>query len=96
MPRGDGTGPAGMGSMTVRGAGFCAGSAVPGSVNWGGRGWRHWFRATGLPCWMRFSGRPAPHPQADEISLRNRVQVLQEELDFIKKRLSETENGEQP
>jgi len=30
MPRGDGTGPRGMGRMTGRGAGFCAGYDVPG------------------------------------------------------------------
>ena len=56
MPRGDRTGPAGMGPMTGRGSGFCAGYSVPGFVNlawgrgggggWGrggrgGGGWRH-------------------------------------------------------
>lgn len=33
MPRGDGTGPMGMGSMTGRGAGFCAGHPVAGFMN---------------------------------------------------------------
>lgn len=33
MPRGDGTGPIGLGPMTGRGAGYCAGYAVPGFVN---------------------------------------------------------------
>ncbi len=33
MPRGDGTGPMGMGSMTGRGAGYCNGFAVPGYAN---------------------------------------------------------------
>ena len=33
MPGGDGTGPTGLGSMTGRAAAYCAGSAVPGSVN---------------------------------------------------------------
>ncbi len=33
MPRGDRTGPMGMGSMTGRGAGFCAGYGVPGTAN---------------------------------------------------------------
>ena len=33
MPRGDGTGPAGMGPMTGRAAGYCAGYGVPGYVN---------------------------------------------------------------
>jgi hypothetical protein len=47
MPFGDGTGPAAMGPMTGRGAGFCAGYGVPGYMNpapgqgfgpYGGRG----------------------------------------------------------
>ena len=39
MPRGDGTGPGGMGPMTGRATGFCAGYAVPGYANpVGGRG----------------------------------------------------------
>jgi hypothetical protein len=33
MPRGDRTGPGGMGPMTGRGAGYCAGYDVPGYVN---------------------------------------------------------------
>jgi len=33
MPFGDGTGPAGMGQMTGRAAGFCAGYPVPGYMN---------------------------------------------------------------
>ena len=73
MPGGDRTGPAGMGPMTGRGAGFCAGYPAPGYMNlipgrgffgWGrgggGRGHRHWFYATGLPGWQRTAyGYPA-------------------------------------
>ena len=33
MPAGDGTGPMGMGSMTGRAAGFCAGFGMPGYAN---------------------------------------------------------------
>lgn len=33
MPRGDGTGPAGMGPMTGRAAGYCAGYDRPGFAN---------------------------------------------------------------
>jgi len=33
MPRGDGTGPAGMGPMTGRAAGYCAGYGMPGYMN---------------------------------------------------------------
>jgi hypothetical protein len=40
MPGGDRTGPVGMGPMTGRGAGFCAGYSVPGYLNpIPGRGW---------------------------------------------------------
>ena len=65
MPGGDRTGPVGMGPMTGRAAGFCAGYSVPGYMNpvggrgywgWGrGGGWgrRNWFYATGLPGWAR-------------------------------------------
>ena len=72
MPGGDGTGPAGMGPMTGRAAGICAGYAAPGYVNriggqgyrgWGrggGRGRRNWYYGTGLPGWARAeSGWPA-------------------------------------
>jgi Family of unknown function (DUF5320) len=69
MPRGDGTGPMGMGPMTGRRGGYCAGYDMPGYANpafgrgyFGrgmgrgggrGRGFRHWFYATGLPFWAR-------------------------------------------
>ncbi|RQW83803.1 MAG: hypothetical protein EHM79_15270 [Geobacter sp.] len=33
MPRGDKTGPRGQGQMTGRGAGYCAGSGMPGYAN---------------------------------------------------------------
>jgi len=48
MPRGDGTGPAGMGPMTGRAAGFCAGYSVAGYANpVGGRGYGGWGRGRG-------------------------------------------------
>ncbi len=67
MPFGDGTGPNGMGPMTGRAAGYCAGYSMPGYMNpiggrgmamrrgggFGGRGYRHWYYATGLPFWAR-------------------------------------------
>lgn len=100
MPRGDGTGPAGMGPMTGRAAGFCAGYSVPGYMNpvggrgyWGrgrggGRGWRHWYYATGLPGWARapmgtpaWGGPVAPYaPQAGPIA-----PTAEQELDGLKK-----------
>ena len=74
MPAGDGTGPMGMGPMTGRAAGYCAGFDVAGFMNpipgrgmgygfgWGrgrGRGWRHGYYATGLPGWSRWGAWPA-------------------------------------
>ena len=46
MPRGDGTGPMGRGSMTGRGMGHCAGFETPGYANSGRLGGR--MRARGL------------------------------------------------
>ena len=73
MPGGDRTGPMGMGPMTGRAAGYCAGYDVPGYMNavpgrgfglgrggWGrGYRWRNWYHATGLPGWARFGPPPA-------------------------------------
>jgi len=42
MPRGDQTGPMGMGAMTGRGAGYCGGSAIGGRGIRQRRGW-FWF-----------------------------------------------------
>jgi len=52
MPRGDGTGPGGMGPMTGRAAGFCAGYGTPGFASAPGRGYgmgygRGWGRGFG-------------------------------------------------
>ena len=64
MPRGDGTGPRGMGPMTGRAAGFCSGSANPGYFNplSGGRlglgmrrGWTQFSAGRG---WCRWNYGP--------------------------------------
>lgn len=55
MPGGDGTGPRGLGPMTGRAAGYCAGHPVPGYMNpvfgrgaWsGGAGWFAYGRGRG-------------------------------------------------
>ena len=62
MPRGDGTGPAGMGPMTGRAAGYCAGNPVPGYANpTGGRGFGFGFGRGG--GWGRGrGGRRNWHP----------------------------------
>ena len=102
MPRGDGTGPAGMGPMTGRAAGYCAGYASPGFMNptggrgyWGrgqggGRGWRHWYHATGLPGWARAGmGSPAwggpVHPSIPQAGPFAPTLTAEQELDGLKK-----------
>lgn len=73
MPFGDRTGPLGLGPMTGRAAGYCAGYPVPGYLNpipgrgfgrgagfgGGGRGRRNMYYATGLPGWARAGWGPA-------------------------------------
>lgn len=67
MPGGDRSGPIGMGPMTGRGRGYCAGVGAPGfgagiprggaAMGFGrGRGWRRMAYATGQPGWMRGGG----------------------------------------
>ena len=63
MPRGDGTGPMGMGPMTGRGMGYCAGVAAPGYAGCGfgrgrGRGCRNKYYMTGMPGWERNGVNP--------------------------------------
>lgn len=100
MPAGDGTGPGGMGPMTGRGAGFCAGYSRPGYTNpvgrgfgmgRGGRGWRNRYYATGAPGWQRagwgYASAPAatPYPPAPEQEL----QVLQEQARYMQESLDQ-------
>lgn len=108
MPYGDGTGPMGAGPQTGRGAGFCAGFRVPGFMNrpwfgrgflgnsgWigrGGRGWRHWFRATGLPGWMRagqMNAAPvaAPVAQSELANLEQECRQVEEYLKQLHNRM---------
>jgi hypothetical protein len=68
VPRGDGTGPTGVGPMTGRAAGYCAGYQMPGYTNpIHGRGWfgfgrsiaRSWFgRGRGFRHWYWATGLP--------------------------------------
>jgi len=70
MPGGDGTGPAGMGPMTGRAAGYCAGYSAPGYMNpipgRGGFGFgRGWGRGRGRGRgWGRGFGFGAAYPYA--------------------------------
>jgi hypothetical protein len=107
MPGGDGTGPVGMGPMTGRAAGYCAGYPTPGYLSsvggrgfwgWGrgrGGGWgrRNWYYATGLPFWARMAQGffGAPAAGQERDALRQQSQQLQESLNAINRRIEELE-----
>lgn len=99
MPWGDRTGPLGLGPMTGRAAGFCAGYPVPGFLNplpgpgWGrGWAWRRWAWAGpwGVPAGYPLF--PGYGPAVDEKKvLKAWSGALRRQLETIEKRLAELE-----
>ena len=112
MPGFDGTGPMGMGPMTGGGRGFCVAPVAdirprPFGRRFfgrgGGRGYRHWYYATGLPRWARAGyGYPAsgvdymPEFSKEEESamLKEEAEALKEELNAVEERLSALEKAQ--
>jgi len=108
MPRGDRTGPEGMGPKTGRGLGFCSGSSAPGYVYPSpGQGFGRGFgRGPGLAFrWGRTqwgSGPyyqhpvnpyfPAPTREEELNMLQSQAKDLQQTLNQIQKCISELEN----
>jgi len=107
MPLGDRTGPAGLGPMTGRAAGYCAGYSVPGYMNpisgRGGGFGRGWGRGFG---WRRMSypyganyDYAAPYsayperipPEQEANMLAEQAKALGNELEAVKKRIKELE-----
>lgn len=109
MPFGDRTGPRGMGPMTGRGGGQCAMAWPAGGCRFhvsgvrrsgGGRGWRHWYRATGLAGWVRArkgrfgDPRYAPWTPQEELQyLKEYIQGLEEALNATRARKAEIEKS---
>ncbi len=61
-----------------------------------GRGWRWWFRATGLPGWLRFGWMPwmgwgmYGFRAEDELRMLEEIKSeLEAELEDVKKRIEE-------
>lgn len=98
MPRGDGSGPMGMGPMTGRGAGACIGVTTPGYANPGGgfgcgRGKsnrRNAFANT-TPSRRGFGGFAQTNglPVDEKELLSKQAKLLQDSLDEVNKRLAE-------
>lgn len=81
MPRGNGTGPNGAGSMTGRQMGFCAGNQNPGFAM-GGRG----FMRTGNRRRPFFGNQVPYYPQPTKESLKEEIDFLEEQLKTTKAR----------
>lgn len=107
MPFGNGMGPAGLGPLSGRGAGYCAGYGVPGYMNpvggrgaWGaglgfgrgrGRGHRNMFWATGLTGWQRAA---MGYPAAFSAPMFPGVQpTAEQELDGLRSQLKAMQEG---
>jgi hypothetical protein len=85
MPFGDRTGPSGLGPMTGRGAGFCAGGR-------GGRGWRNRFRATGLTGRQSGARAAAALGREQEVAaLKAQAERFESALGEIRKRIEDLE-----
>jgi hypothetical protein len=108
MPFGDRTGPHGFGPRTGRGAGYCSGFGMPGSMNpmpigagfglgrgsglgcFGrGRGWRNWYRETGLPGWARTG---YGYPYARSFTAKDEADFLRGEAEFLRRQLEDIQN----
>ena len=85
MPQGDRTGPNGMGPMTGRAMGFCAGANAPGFINPGfGRG-RGLGRGRGFAWRARaFQAAPIQQVQPTVITEAQEKELLKQELEAIK------------
>ncbi|MCD6381362.1 MAG: DUF5320 domain-containing protein [Candidatus Aenigmarchaeota archaeon] len=97
MPWRDGTGPLGLGPMTGRRAGYCAGYSISRYMNpWPRRfgfghgfGWRRWLvtPAAPQPVQSTISEREALEREANLI--KDEIKELQDELESIEKRFKE-------
>ncbi len=107
MPRGDRTGPDGMGPMTGRSAGFCAGYDRPGFTNPGyggfgrgrgggrGLGWRFWLKAAGVLGSVGYglwnSFRPNISKDEEKEMLKQEAEGLKKNLEALNNRLKDLE-----
>jgi len=104
MPKGDGTGPAGLGPLTGRAAGYCSGNQNAGftqrgfygrgsGCRTGGRGHRNRFIATGLPFWARNGNQSNFLSKEEELKiLKNYSSYMQNNIEEINKRINDLEN----
>ncbi|KPJ71755.1 hypothetical protein AMJ50_00195 [Parcubacteria bacterium DG_74_3] len=97
MPRGDRTGPMGLGPMTGRGFGYCAGYPHPGYMNPIGRGWGRgmaWRRGWGggwgrgwRRGWDPYWGYPDFPYSAQPPTAKEEKEMLKEEKEILSEEL---------
>lgn len=99
MPRGDRTGPWGYGSMSGRGAGYCAGYDMPGYANpvfYGGRMDRRMWRRFGWhgrfyggPCWGWRDDVAYAVPYPADMSPEEKQEMLKTREAWLQEQLEE-------
>ena len=110
MPRGDRTGPEGLGPMTGRAAGYCAGYDVPGFANpVGGRGGfgrgmgygRGFRRGFGYNQRGFYPGQYPNYPQPgyfpnvpEKTLIENEIKIIGEQLKALETRLADLSKEE--
>lgn len=101
MPRGDQTGPEGMGPRTGRGAGYCSGYEMPGYANPAafrcGMGWqnrgihgsraRHYGPGGHGFGWMRYAAFEVPYPE--NITPEEKMDMLKTRETWLQEQLEE-------
>jgi hypothetical protein len=97
MPRGDKTGPQGLGQMTGRRMGLCVGNDNPGFfTNSGfGRGMGRQFRSgnrsgigRGFFRGGNISETPSDYTSNKGLSLENEIKLLKEKISFLETKIS--------
>lgn len=106
MPGGDGTGPWGVGPMTGRGTGYCAGYKAPCYGNSGmraglwcrgggaGQGWRNRCYATGPVGWQQTGGwqRPLSGGYGSAINQEQHLEALKNQAERMQTALEDIRN----
>ncbi len=91
MPFGNGTGPFGLGSMSGRGLGYCAGYPHPGYYVYGRK---HLFgRRAGFCRWIfPLLGKYTPTKEEEKSLLESEAEFLKRRLEVIEKRVKDIES----
>ncbi|KPJ72306.1 hypothetical protein AMJ52_06745 [candidate division TA06 bacterium DG_78] len=58
----------------------------------GGRGWRHWYYATGLPGFGWPAYGAGPYPYVQEPTPKEETQMLMEQAEFLKNQLKDIQD----